>query len=333
MLNIVIVGTGDIALKRHIPGILQSPSAVLYGFYNRTPSKAVVLAEQYHAKFYASWQQLLADPAVQAVLICTPPQSHEELTVQALAAGKHVLLEKPMAPTLQAAERMAKAAEHSKGILMLLHIQRFYKPHLRAKELLEHGAVGRLLSCRTYLGNADFALLQGKPLPDWMGALSNIGIHRIDLLQYLVGAPASGVFCRRSSLAGQTRGHALNGDDHTAAILEFKNGVAGSLIASRTSFHGEDRSTLLIGTEGTITTYSAGHDLILQRVDGERLVFDFPDSHPQSKLELTNIHELFCQAALGFIPTPVTAMDGAASIRTLEALEASNAEERWIEIG
>lgn len=333
MVNIVIVGTGDIALKRHIPGILQSPSAVLYGFYNRTPSKAQALAQQYHAQFYADWQQLLADPHAQALLICTPPQSHEELSVQALEAGKHVLLEKPMAPTLQGAQHIAQAAENSCGIFAMLHVQRFYKPHQRAKQLLEQGAIGQLLSCRTYLGNADLSLLHGKPLPDWMGALSNIGIHRLDLLQYLVGAPISGAFCRCSRLVGQSSiPHAATGDDHAAAILEFSNGTVGSLIASRTSFHGEDRSTILIGTEGTITTYSQGHDLILQRVDGERSVFDFGCAHPQEQLELTNIHELFCQAVLGQIPTPVSAQAGVDSIQALCALQRSNAQECWVQI-
>ena len=101
MINLVIIGTGDIARKRHIPGILQSADAKLYGFYNRSVKKSEEAAKTYGGKVFASEEEIYDDPAVDAVLISTPPVSHKALAVKALLPGRHVLLEKPMSLTVE----------------------------------------------------------------------------------------------------------------------------------------------------------------------------------------------------------------------------------------
>ncbi len=330
MVNIVLIGTGDIARKRHIPALRNAAHAHLYGFYNRNPEKAAPLAAQYGAKLFQSWEEVLADPAAEAVLICTPPASHADLAVEALRAGKHVLLEKPMTLDLVQANRIKEAAEEAPGLFTMLHVQRFYRPHATAKALLAQGQIGRLLSIRSILGNGDTQLLSGEPLPVWQDALSNVGIHRIDLMRWLTGSEVTGVFCRRSRLTADAPGYTADADDHAQAILEFADGTAGMLIASRTCYHGEDRSTWLIGTEGTIITYHDGHDVVLIRRDGTRVVYDFPDSHPQKVLEPSGIHEEFALCIEQNLPSPVTVQDGIESIRILDTLERSNKEKRWI---
>lgn len=331
MINIVIIGVGDIAKKRHIPAILKSQDGNLYGFYNRHTERTRQLAEQFHVHAFESLDELWKDRNVHAVLISTPPDSHEELAVQALAAGKHVLLEKPMARTIQEAEKIRQAALQYGKKLMLLHVQRFYDPHQKAKELLEKGEIGRLLTIRSMLGNAEAELLQGKVRQDWRDALFDVGIHRIDLMRWLAGAEVTGVYCHRSRLLIKSEpGVQKEPDDHTVGILQYENGVVGTLIASLTSFHGEDRSTVLLGTEGTITTYAGGHDVVVEKRSGEKRFYDFSSAHPQGVWELTDVHQRFFESILKDTKPQVTADDGTASIRIAAALEKADRERRFV---
>lgn len=332
MVNTVIIGAGDIARKRHIPAVQQADSGTLYGFCNRTWTTTRIQAERYHAHAYHSAEEVFADPQVQAVLISTPPAAHAELAVQALEAGKYVLLEKPMALTVPEAERIVEAEARSAARVTMLHVQRYYAPHARAKELLDRGEIGRLLTVRTYLGNADTGLLAGEPHPGWEDALFNVGVHRLDLLRWLVGAEARRVFCHRSRLLVKPADpeDPKTVDDHTVGIFEFENGVVGTMIASRTSFHGEDRSTVLIGTEGTITTYARGHELIVEKRNGEKSAYEFPGAHVQGVWELTDLHERFFRSILDRTEPEVTALDGLRSVQLAAALERSDREGRWV---
>lgn len=333
MINIVIIGVGDITKKRHIPGILQAKSACLYGFCNRNAQKAADAAAKYDAHFYETAEEVFRDPAVDAVLIATPPETHAPLSIAALKAGKHVLLEKPMSLSLEAAMDIEREAARSSAKLMMLHVQRFYDPHKKARELLEQGQIGRLLSCRSFLGNGKIRK-PGDPLkPFWQDALFNVGIHRIDLLNYLVGSRVTGVFGYCSHLLFPEEAE-LEGapNDHAIGILQYANHVAAAMIASNTSFNGEDRSTVLIGTEGTITTYTGGHDLVIEKKGGERLFYDFDSAHEQSRLELTDIHEEFCRCILEDREPAITASDGVNSMRIVQALKKSNEEKRWVSL-
>lgn len=331
MVNVVIIGVGDIALKRHIPAILKAADGNLYGFFNRHPERTKQLAKQYEVHAFESLEEIWENKAVQAVLISTPPDSHAELAIRALAAGKHVLLEKPMTRSVQEAERIRQAALEYGKKLMLLHVQRFYDPHKKAKELLDRGEIGKLLTIRSTLGNADVSLLQGKTHQDWQDALYNVGIHRIDLMRWLVGAEVNGVYCHRSRLLIQSEpGAVTEPDDHVIGILQYENGVIGTLTASLTSFHGEDRSTVLLGTGGTITTYAGSHEVVVEKRSGEKSGYDFATAHPQGVWELTDAHQRFFESILRDTKPPVTAEDGVASVRIAAALEQADREKRFI---
>lgn len=333
MINIVIIGVGDIARKRHIPGILRAKSACLYGFCNRNTQKARDAAVEYNVHYYETAEDVYGDTSVDAVLIATPPETHESLSIAALKAGKHVLLEKPMSLSLEEAMRIKREADCSSAKFMMLHVQRFYDPHKKAKELLEGGEIGRLLSCRTFLGNGKIRV-PGEPVrPFWQDALFNVGIHRIDLLNYIIGSDVTGVFGYCSHLLFPEEAKIEGApNDHATGILQYANNVTAVMIASNTSFSGEDRSTMLIGTEGTITTYAGAHELIVEKKNGEKYFYDFDSAHDQSKLELTEIHEEFCRCILEDREPAITAADGVNSMRIVEALKKSNEEKRWVPI-
>ena len=113
MFNIGIIGCGKIAQVRHIPEYADHPQAKLAGFFDLNQDRAQALAEQWGGKAYSSWEELLADPAIDAVSVCVANNAHAQISIAALKAGKHVLCEKPMATTLEDCEAMVAAARES----------------------------------------------------------------------------------------------------------------------------------------------------------------------------------------------------------------------------
>jgi predicted dehydrogenase len=330
MVNMVLIGTGAIARKRHVAGILQSPSANLYGFYNRTVEKAEAFAAAYGGKVYQSLEEIWEDTAVDAVLVGTPTPSHCEIAVAALNAGKHVLCEKAMAMNAREAEQMVEAVRSSGKKLMMLHVQRRYTPHMEAKRLLENGEIGQLLSYRTFLGVMGIPSEPGQPVPAWKNTVAEIGSHRIDLMRYMTGSEVTNVMGHFSQLQNKNPDFP---EDHVTAWFEHENGVLGVLEFGRTSVNGNDRSTVLFGTEGVITIFGEDHDLIVEKKNGICYKYDFPDSHPQNQLETTDLHQIFCECIEENRKMPIDEMDGLACMQIIDALIASNQRKAWISVG
>src|SRR5580693_8422011 len=137
--NWIVVGIGDITIRRVIPAILAEPRSRLYGLVTRDAAKA--------APYITASKQALDDPEVQrdvhAVYVGTPVFLHAPQTIQSLRAGKHVLCEKPMAMNEAEASRMVRAAEESGRQFGVAYYRRFYPKVLRAKQLLDSGAIGK----------------------------------------------------------------------------------------------------------------------------------------------------------------------------------------------
>src|SRR5579864_7304616 len=191
MLNWIVIGIGDITLRRVIPAIQSEPRSRLYGVVTRNPAKAA----HFGAKTWTSLEEALADPAVQAVYVGTPVFLHAPQTIQALRAGKHVLCEKPMAMNEAEARSMLQAAEQSGKVFGVAYYRRSYPKVQRAKALLAAGVIGKpVLAELTSHGWFD-----GQGSRSWLvdpakaggGPLFDIASHRIDVLNFLFGQPQS----------------------------------------------------------------------------------------------------------------------------------------------
>ena len=112
-IHVGILGCGKIAQTRHIPEFSANSSCRLRGFFNPTVSRAEDMSSRYGGIVYTSAEDLISDPEIDAVAICTSNETHYELSNKALHAGKHVLCEKPMALSLSECEKMVTAAEES----------------------------------------------------------------------------------------------------------------------------------------------------------------------------------------------------------------------------
>ena len=237
MIKIGIIGCGKIAQTRHLPEYATNPDAKLVGYYDKIAERAAQMAEKYGGKVYDSYYDLINDPEIDAVSVCVENRNHAEITNAALYAGKHVLVEKPMAVTLAECESMVAAAEFNGKHLMVGHNMRFDPVHRRAKELLEAGVIGDIITFRTTIGNAG---PEGwSPDRDaWffdkdkaaMGALSDLGIHKLDLLQYLTGQTVIETTAKVMTLnKHDDHGHFIGVDDNALCILRMNGGAVGQL--------------------------------------------------------------------------------------------------------
>src|SRR5271157_5386117 len=138
--NWVLAGIGDIARRRVIPAIQTEPRSTMYGFVTRDATKAAAYAG---ARAFKSVEEAVADPEVDALYISLPVAMHAGAAIAALRAGRHVLCEKPMAMHYSYAERMVAEGVASGRVFGVSYYRRLYPKLLRAKHLIEQGAIGQ----------------------------------------------------------------------------------------------------------------------------------------------------------------------------------------------
>lgn len=285
MLGIGVIGCGKIAQVRHIPEYAGNAGCKLVGFYNPTKSRAEEMAEKYGGTAYDTVEELLANPEIDAVSICSANYSHAELTVQALRAGKHVLCEKPMATTLADCEAMIKAEQESGKRLLIDQNQRFALAHQKARELIDSGFIGDVLTFRTTFGHGGPETWAIKPGKDtWffdkkravMGAMADLGVHKTDAIRYMLGQDVVRTTARLSTLDKKgPDGELISVDDNAICIYEMSGGAVGTMTASWTFYGPEDNTTVFYGTKGIMRIYDdPDHSIVCTMADGSKQFFD-----------------------------------------------------------
>jgi 1,5-anhydro-D-fructose reductase (1,5-anhydro-D-mannitol-forming) len=221
MLNWIVIGIGDIAIRRVIPAIQVEPRSHLYGLVTHDPAKAA----PYNTRVWATLDEALGDPAVQAVYVGTPVFLHGPQSIQSLRAGRHVLCEKPMAMNEAEARAMLQAAEESGKTFGVAYYRRTYPKVQRAKELLAAGAIGKPvlaeLTCQGWFDGTGSRSWLVDPAKAGGGPLFDIASHRIDVLNFLFGQPLR--------VAGQLSNvvHHYAVEDNATVMIEYAGGVRG----------------------------------------------------------------------------------------------------------
>lgn len=226
MIKIGIIGTGYFGAV-HAEAIGLVPDARVSAVCGGQIASAAAFAEKFGGKPFAGWQQLLADSEVDAVVIATPHHVHAEIATVAIAAGKHVLLEKPMAPSVAACLLIEQAVARSEAKFMVGHLIHFFRPLMAAHEIIASGQLGVPLTGASTL--AKFWMAPNRR--PWHldkatggGMLLTAGIHAIDQLVWLMGGRVAGV----SALAG-TYFHDQSADDTALLCLRFEDGRIGQV--------------------------------------------------------------------------------------------------------
>ena len=343
MIKIGILGCGKIAQVRHIPEYAANPDCRLVGFYNPTKSRAEDMAAKYGGMAYDTAEELLANPEIDAVSVCAANYAHAELAIQAMKAGKHVLCEKPMAITLSDCEEMVRVSEETGKFLMIGQNQRLTKAHMLAKQLLADGLIGRVITFRTSFGHGGPETWAIKPGKDtWffdkskaaMGAMADLGIHKTDLIQFLLGQDVVRTTARLCTLDKRGPNDELIGvDDNAFCIYEMSGGAFGTMTASWTYYAAEDNSTVLYGTKGEMRIYDdPAHSIVVIKADGSRKFYDVEQIQTNDNQTASGVIDEFVAAVSEERPSILDAADVINSMKAVFASIRSAEEGRTVEV-
>ena len=258
-LRIAIIGPGKVA-HLHAKAVLETPDTALVAVYGRTYQKAEDFANQYGIRAYSDINDMVDRENVDLCIVTTPHPAHREPTVAALDAGSHVLVEKPLASSLEDCDAMLEAARRNGRYLGTISQRRFYAPSMRIRQAIDTGQIGKpVLGMVQMLGWRGEAYYQSDPWRgSWSGegggVLVNQAPHQLDLLLWYMGE-AEEVFGIWRNLNHPY----IEVDDTAVAIVKFKNGGLGNLVVSNSQkpglygkvhVHGENGASVGVQTDG-----------------------------------------------------------------------------------
>ena len=321
MIGFGVVGCGRIA-DRHMMSLAASKGATLAALCDLLPER-MERAEQLYRRHTetagpiercSSLEQLLSSPRVAAVVVSTHSAKHAELALAALQAGKHVLLEKPMALSLADADRIVRTASERGLYVQVCHQLRYRPVFQYVRELVQDGAFGKLhmavvsLRLRRSRSYYEEAAWRGSWKLDG-GMLLNQGSHLIDLLQWFLG-DATSVYgtMTRGSLEKQT-------EDTAAGIVQFAGGGVGVIEANTLSHPNNlDNTVTLFGEKGTVSIGG------LQLDDVRRWSFDDPKLTAPVNIERDEHERMYAHVIQAIDRKQPLLADAAEGRKTLELI-------------
>ena len=315
-----IIGCGAIGQRRHIPEAAANPDSKLAALADPVKERVEDLGNRYNAKPYTDYKELLRSPDVDAVVIAGPNSLHAAQTIEALNAGKHVLCEKPMATNREDARAMMAVAQKNNKYLMIGLNQRLMPPHVRAKEILTSGRLGKVLSFRTafkHPGPEGWSVDGGKSWffrkgEAFMGVTGDLGVHKADLMRWLLDQE----FTEVSALVGTLDkrgpdGQLIEIDDNAMLMLKTEKGVFGSMILSWTNYGQEENYTVLYCENGVM---SLGTDpiygVVVAYKNGDKELHKVGEMSTNVKQVASGIIDMFTAAILAKKPPEIDGREG-----------------------
>ncbi|MCG2617334.1 Gfo/Idh/MocA family oxidoreductase [Terrimonas sp. NA20] len=315
-----IIGCGDVTEVKSGPAFQKAENSSLVAVMRRNGTLAEDYARRHGVpKWYDDAAALINDPEVNAIYIATPPSSHEEYALAALAAGKPVYVEKPMTLNAESARRMSQAVKEHDGKLVVAHYRRQQPVFKKVKQLLDEKAIGEIR-----FASIDFrkAVLTEEellvPRTAWRvdaqkaggGLFHDLAPHQLDLMYHFFGEiqTASGIAVNQAGV--------YTADDMVAGTILFKNGVVFSGTWSfAVSKEQETDRCIIAGSEGEIRFSIFDHAPVVLAVRGDTTSFEFdPLPHVQQPM-IQAVTDHF----LGKGPNPCTVEQGVAVMELLDS--------------
>lgn len=336
MIKIGILGCGKITQLRHAPEYDENPNCTLAAFFDEQPERAEALALQYGGKACASVDELLG-MELDAVSVCVANDAHAALSIRALEAGKHVLCEKPMATTQADCEAMVAAAKANGRFLMIGQNQRLALAHVQARKLIEAGELGRVIAFETHFGHPGPEGWTGQR-NSWFfdkkkaafGAMADLGVHKTDLIHFLLGEPITEVYAEVATLDKTfPDGSPITVDDNAFCIYKTRSGATGTLHVSWTFYGQENNATILYGEKGILRCYDdPSYSLVFERKDGTTVNFELDrmaSNKDQNEGGRTNtgVIDHFVEAILTDTPPALSGEEVVRAMRVIFAAERS----------
>jgi len=338
-----LIGCGKVG-HLHAAALASLPESEFVAVCARSPEKANAFAEKYHTAAFTDVQEMIAQAGVEAVFVCTPHPQHARPAITAARAGVHVLVEKPLAASLDDCDAMLAAARDGKATLGTISQRRYYPPCQRIRQAIQAGKLGRpVLGAATIFGSRDETYYRSDPWRgSWQleggGVLVNQAPHQLDLLLWYLGEPEE-VFGYWANLNHPY----IEVDDTAVAVIRFKNGALGNILVSnslnpalnaRVSVHGANGASAGVQTDGG-AMFVAGMSSILEppfndvwTIRGEESLLArwkdedaqlFKSVNPTEYFHRLQIRD-FLQAILAGRPPAVTGEDGRRTVELFTAI-------------
>ena len=247
-----VIGAGGIACRRTIPeGIMPAENAELVAVMDVVPEVTKKVADEFKVKAHGTVEEILADSDIAAVYIASPAHMHPEQFVKCAEAGKHILCEKPLAHTLEQAEKMVEAARRSNIKATEGYMMKFHPLHRHARQRVTSGRLGKVVSIRGQL-SCWYPPIPGawrqNPAQGGGGSLMDMGTHIFDLMQYILDERIVKV----TALSGRLV-HDYPVEDSCVVLCEFQDGCQG-IVESYFNVRDEScpRRLEIYGTEGSV---------------------------------------------------------------------------------
>lgn len=343
-----VIGCGGIAARRTIPETLKwVEEAEICSVMDIDGQRAKDVAQKFGIRHYCDNEQETLRQSIDAVYIATPQHLHCQQTLQAAAAGKHILCEKPMAISLQQAEQMENACKQSGVLFMLGFCMRNNPYNLKARQLVQSGQLGQIVMARAQLTcwyppieNAwrqDISVSRG-------GCLIDMGTHCLDLLEFIVGSQIKEVVGFQDLLVHRYRTPI---EDTSTVVVHFENGAHG-IVDNYFNVPDDAAQNILeiYGTKGVImgqrtigqdasgTMFSiiqpqqSGYDANQVRMKtAEKQVYQLDSIGLYAQMVKT-----FCQCVLTKSEPPISFKEGKHSVILVDAIYRAVKEKRVISI-
>lgn len=254
MLNVAIVGTGAIS-PLHLEGYLKFKDDVtIVSLCDIYPEKAEKLARKFglDVAIYDNHEEMLEKEAIDLVSVCTPPYVHAEIAINAMKAGAHAVVEKPMAASLKECDEMNRVSEETGRVLSIISQNRFTDPMMKLKQLLEDKVIGKVLHTQVdsfwWRGHSYYDLWwRGTWEKEGGGCTLNHAVHHLDIFKWMNGMPDE-ITAMMSNVAHDN----AEVEDISIAIGKYKDGGLATLTSS-VVHHGQEQQLIFQGEDGRIS--------------------------------------------------------------------------------
>ncbi|MCC6697068.1 MAG: Gfo/Idh/MocA family oxidoreductase [Candidatus Hydrogenedentes bacterium] len=335
-----MIGCGAIAQRLHVPDYAVCPEAEIVALCDLVPSKAKLLAERYApgAAVYTDYKKMLRNERIDGVTVALPNYLHAPVTIDALRAGCHVMVEKPMAASPAEAQRMIDAAKKARKVLMVNQSQRRFAPHRKAREIVESGILGKILHVTGMFGHEGPE--NWSPEGKWFfrrkqarfGAMADLGVHKADIIRYITGKEVAEISAYTACL--EKKGADV--EDNFVSCLTFTDGTVGTLCASWTVKGMSASYTILHCSNGTLQVAIQEERALLARLINPECEIEFELPAPLNDYPGTwglDVSGGFVRAAMGLEEPFCTGEEGKRSLDIIFAAEKSALTGRSVRLG
>lgn len=323
MIKFGLVGAGGIA-QAYVQAFGQTDVAELVAIADLRPEAASAMAKAAKCQAFQSYQDMLANIELDAVVVCTPPSTHPSICIDLVQQGKHVLCEKPFSITIQSALAMKAAAQEMGVLLTMASKFRYAEDVIRARCLVESGVLGEIvLFENAFTSRVDMSSRwNANPVISGGGVLIDNGTHSVDIMRYFLGplAEIHGVEGKRTQR--------LAVEDTVRIFAQSSNGVMGNIDLSWSINKELDYYLRIYGSEGTISV-GWKESKYRQSTSQDWVVFGQGYNKIQSfRSQIEN----FSKAILNQEPLLITLEDAIASVEVIEAAYQSLNQDHWTPI-